>query len=288
MSTVTYTLNLKVKPTVLIDLRHVTPDKFAGKEISEIKDLPVLEGGKKTYLSEIFEISGPLKAPKDPASISIVIEQGSDKFCYVGYKMSNGNIMIKGDVGHFVGYKMRGGNIIIKGNARNYVGAKIKGGTIEVYGDVGHRLGGKLAGEKPGKGMRSGTIIVHGNAGAEVGIGMKKGLIIIEGNAGNLVGADMTGGTIIVKGNCGLYPGTGMVAGRIVIGSKIGGILPSFYVDSLLPSIKVKGITFNKPFMLFLGDVVVNGKGLLYISYEDNKTLLEHYKVLIEEEGIEI
>jgi len=288
LSTITYTLDLKTKPRVLIDLRHVTPNKFASKEISEIKNLPVLEGGKKTRLSEIFEISGPTKAPENPASINIVIEQGSDKFCYVGYKMSNGSILIKGDAGHLIGYKMRGGKIVVKGNARNYVGAKMKGGTIEIHGNVGHRLGGKLVGEKPSKGMRSGTIIVHGNAGSEVGVGMKGGLIVVEGSAGNLVGADMSGGTIIVKESCGLYPGTGMLAGKIVIGREVKGILPSFYVDSLLPSIKVKGIVFNKPFMLFLGDVVVNGRGLLYISYEDNKDLLEYYKELIEERGVEI
>ena len=288
LSVATYVLYLKVKPTVLIDLRHVTPDRLAGKEISEIRDLSILEGGKKTCLSEIFEISGPSRAPKDPASINIVIEGGSDKLCYVGYKMSSGNIMVKGNVGHLVGYKMRGGKIIVKGNARNYVGAKMKGGTIEIHGNVGHRLGSKLVGEKPGKGMRNGTIIVHGNAGSEVGVGMKRGLIMVEGSAGNLVGADMSGGTIIIKENCGLYPGVGMLAGKIVIGKEVGGILPSFYVDSLLPSIKVKGIVFNKQFMLFFGDAVVNGKGLLYISYEDNKALLEHYRILIKEEGVEI
>lgn len=286
--TITYTLYPRIKPNVLIDLRHITPDEFTNKEISKIKDLPVLEGGKRTYLSELFEISGPLKAPKDPALINIVIEEGSDKFCYIGYKMSNGKIVIKGNAGHFIGYKMSGGKIVVEGNARNYVGAKMKGGTIEIYGSVGHRLGGKLVGEKPGKGMKGGTIIVHRDAGAEVGVGMGKGLIVIEGNAGNLVGSDMAGGTIIIKKNCGLYPGTGMLAGKIVIGGEVKGILPSFYVDSLLPSIKVKGIVFSKPFMLFLGDVVVNGRGLLYISYEDNKALLEHYKVLIEEEGVEV
>jgi len=32
----------------------------------------------------------------------------------------------------------------------------------------------------------------------------------------------------------------------------------------------------------------MGGKGLLYISYNDNKELLEHYKSLIEEVGVEL
>jgi len=287
MSTV-YSLYLKIKPVVLIDVRHITPDNFAGKELTGIKNIVVWEGGKKTYLSELFDIEGPEKAPSDPGQITITFETGSNKLCYIGYKMSKGKVHVKGDVGHLVGYKMRGGSIVVEGSARNYVGAKMKDGVIEIYGDVGHRLGSKLPGEKPGKGMRGGTIIVHGNAGSEVGVGMEKGVIIVDGSTGNLVGSEMLGGTIVVKGSCGLYPGAGMSGGRVIIGGKVDAILPSFYVDSVVPSVSIRGIKFDKPFMLFTGDVVVGGKGLLYISYNDNKELLEYYKSLIEEVSIEL
>ncbi|MEM4887826.1 MAG: formylmethanofuran dehydrogenase subunit C [Thermosphaera sp.] len=283
MYSATFSLYFKTKPTVLIDVRHITPDELAGKNLSDIKNIAVWEGGRKTRLSDLFDINGPEKAPVNPEQIVVIFETGSDKLCFIGYRMNGGKIVVKGDAGHLVGYKMKGGSITVEGNARNYVGAKMKDGTIEIQGSVGHRAGGKLPGEKPGKGMKGGTIIVKGNAGSEVGFGMKKGLIIVEGSAGNLTGCDMIGGTIVVKANSGLYPGAGMIGGRIIIGGKVKAISPSFYVDSMVPSLSVRGVKFDKPFMLFLGDAVAGGRGLLYISYEDNKELLEYYRLLIEE-----
>lgn len=284
VSSVTFSLYFKTKPNVLIDVRYITPSEIAGKNLSDIKNIAVWEGGRKTRLSDLFEIIGPDRAPGNPGQIVIVFESGSSKLSFIGYRMSDGKITVKGDAGHLVGYKMKGGSIVVEGNARDYVGAKMKNGTIEIQGKVGNRLGGKLLGEKPGKGMKGGTIIVHGDAGSDVGLGMEKGLIIVEGNAGNLIGSEMIGGTIVVKGDGGLYPGAGMMGGRIIIGRKIKGILPSFYVDSIIPSISVRGIKFDKLFMLFLGDAIAGGKGLLYVSYEDNKELLSYHKLLIEED----
>lgn len=288
MSTATYSLYLKTKPMVLIDARHLTPDEFAGKKLTVIKNTVIREGGRKTSLSELFDVEGPEVAPSDPAQITIIFETGSNKLCFIGYKMSKGKIIVKGDAGHLVGYKMKGGSILVEGNARDYVGAKMRDGTIEIRGNVGHRLGGKLLGEKPGKGMRGGTIIVHGNAGSEIGVGMEKGFILVEGNAGNLTGSDIIGGSIVVKGDSGIYPGAGMIGGRIIIGGRVEALLPSFYVDSFIPSISVKGIKFDKPFMVFLGDIVVGGKGLLYLSYNENTGLLEYYRSLIEDRGVEV
>lgn len=279
---VTYALSLKYVPAVLVDARRITPDQFAGKKLDEIKKIVLLEGGREVRIGELFDIVGPERAPENPGDIEILLKQGSNKLCYLGYRMSGGRIVVEGDVGHFTGYKMRGGSIVVKGNTRNYTGSKMRGGTIEVLGDAGHKLGGKLQGEKPGKGMKGGKIIVHGRAGAEVGVGMRSGTIIIHGDAGNLVGVDMQGGTIVVVGNAGIYPGTNMYAGKIVIGGKVECLLPSFYADAILPSVKAKGIRFDKSFMLFIGDAIVGGRGLLYLSYEDNKALLEPYKELVE------
>lgn len=281
---VTYHLRLKYSPSVPIDARYVSPDAFVNKKIDEISLLKVLEGGKPRTLGELFEIDGPQIAPKDPNDISIIIENSTNKVSFIGYKMSKGSITINGDAGHFIGYKMKGGSIVVHGNARNYLGAKMKDGTIEVFGNAGHWIGAKLLGEKPGKGMKGGTITIHGNAGSEIGSGMKGGTIIIDGNVNDSVGNHMVGGTIIVKGNCGLYPGLRMTGGRIVIAGAIEGILPSFYVDSLIPSLKVKGLVFNKSFLSFIGDALVSGHGLLQVSYDDNKELLEYYRKLIEVE----
>ena len=279
---VTYYLKLKENPSVLIDARSITPDSFAGKRMNEILSLRLLEGGRQITLQDLFDVEGPNEAPKDPGEITIIIERSIDKISFVGYRMSKGNITINGNAGHFIGYKMKGGSIVIHGNVRNYLGAKMKDGTIEVFGNAGHWVGAKLLGEKPGKGMKGGTIMIHGNAGSEIGSGMKGGTIIIDGDVRNSIGNHMVGGTIIVKGNAGLYPGLRMSGGRIVINGLVEALLPSFYADTLIQPLKVKGITFNKSFMSFIGDVLVGGHGLLQVSYDDNKELLEEFRKLLE------
>jgi formylmethanofuran dehydrogenase subunit C len=279
----TYHLRLKEKPTVPIDARAITPDTFAGKRLNEILTLKVLEGGVPRTIQDFFDVEGPAEAPKDPGEIRIIIEGSTNKVSFIGYRMSKGAIEIDGDAGHFIGYRMKGGSITIRGSARNYLGAKMKDGNIEVFGNAGHWVGSKLIGEKPGKGMKGGTIVIHGNAGSEVGSGMGGGTIIVEGGTGNNIGAYITGGTIVVIGNAGLYPGLRMGGGRVVIGGRVEGILPSFYAISYSPSLKVKNVTFNKPFMTFMGDALVGGRGLLQLSYDDNRQLLEYYRKLIEE-----
>uniref|UniRef100_A0A7J3MYG2 formylmethanofuran dehydrogenase n=1 Tax=Ignisphaera aggregans TaxID=334771 RepID=A0A7J3MYG2_9CREN len=278
-----YILKLRSKPNVLTDARNISPDKFVNKKLDEIRNLKIIEGGLPITLDTLFDIDGPSVAPQETKNMEITINNSNDKLCFIGYKMSNGRIIIRGDVGHFIGYKMKGGNITIYGNVRNYLGAKMVNGNIEVHGNVMHRVGSKLHGERPGKGMKGGTIHIHGNAGAEIGWGMKGGTIVVDGSSGNLVGTDMLGGTVIIKGSSGVYPGLRMIGGRIVIGGHIPSILPSFYIDSLVSSLKVKGVVFFKPFATFIGDVLVGGRGFLQISYEDNKHIMDTYKQLVEE-----
>ena len=281
---VVYELTLKNELMVPLDARRVRPDEFIGKTLSEIKAIEVREGNTKVKLSELFDVTGPEKAPDDPNLIEIRLSgKGTNKIRYLGFKMAGGKIVVKGDIGPLAGYKMRDGSIVIEGNARGWLGAKMRNGTIEVFGNAADFVGGKLQGEEPGKGMRKGTIIIHGNAGSNVGAGMAGGTIIIEGNVKHLAGAKMCGGNIIIHGNCGRFAGARMTRGRVVVAGKIDGILPSFYVDSLIPKAKVKKILFEKPFMIFMGDAVVSGMGMLYVSYEDNKDLLSYYEELIRE-----
>lgn len=278
-----YILKLKSKLVTLVDARNISPDKFVDKNLHEIRNLKLFEGSMTTTLDTIFDVEGSSSPHQNVRNIEIIIEGECSKLNFVGYKMNGGKIVVKGDIGHFLGYKMKGGNIVVYGNTRNYTGAKMVDGSIEIYGNAGHRTGSKLHGEKPGKGMRGGTIYVHGNSGSEVGWGMGGGTIIIDGDSGNLVGANMTGGTVIVKRNCGMYVGLRMISGRIVVGSRIQSLLPSFYIDSLIPSVKVKGVTFSKPFAVFIGDVLSGGRGFLQISYEDNKHIVDEYVELLRE-----
>jgi len=284
---VTYTLKLKEKPIVPIEARALKPDKFAGKPIDDIRKLKVLEGNRRVVLEELFDIDGPSTGPKEPQNIEIIITgEGTGKVRYLGYKMTAGKIVVKGDIGPLAGFKMRDGTIIVEGNARSWLGAKMRKGTIEVFGNAGDFVGAKLQGERPGRGMKGGMIIIHGNAGSNIGAGMKGGAIIVEGNAGNLIGTYMTGGSIAVEGNAGSFIGARMSGGKIVVVKKVDGILPSFYVDSIVKSAKVKGRRYEKSFMLFMGDVIVNGRGSLFIAYEENESLLEPYKNIIA--GVEL
>ncbi|MCR6669348.1 MAG: formylmethanofuran dehydrogenase subunit C [archaeon YNP-WB-040] len=280
----TYIVKLKYEPKVPVDARNISPNSFAGKSLNDILKLGILEGGVSVELKDLFDVSGPPNAPGDVNSIEILIEGlGSGKLKYIGYRMSGGRIVVKGDVGHFAGYRMIGGSILIEGKAGSYLGAKMKGGSIEVMKGCGDCVGGKLPGERPGKGMSGGEIVIHGDAGSQIGFGMKGGRIIIDGNAGMLCGLNMMGGTILIQKNCDLYPGARMTAGRVIVGGVVEGILPSFYFDSIVPSVRVGKISMNKPFAVFIADAVVGGRGSVYISLEDNKSLIEQYKDFMEE-----
>ena len=277
-------IKLKTRPTVPIDLRALRPDRVAGLGINNIKNVKVLEGGREIFLEELFDIEAPSTFPQNSENIEIVVAgNGTEKIRFLGYKMNGGKIIVEGDIGHLAGYKMVKGSIVIKGSAGNWLGAKMKGGSIEVFGDVGNFVGAKLLGEKPGKGMKDGTIIIHGNAGSYIGLGMKGGTIIIEKNAGNMVGGYMVGGLILVQGSCGDFIGARMSGGRIIACNKIGGILPSFYIDSIVGEIRARGRVFKKPFALFIGDVLSSGRGTLAIALEENKAILQPFLKLVEE-----
>jgi len=281
--TVLYT-RLKTRVVVPIDLRTLKPDKLAGLGIKDIKNIKVLEGGREALLEELFDIDAPSTLPQNPENIEIVVAgNGTEKIRYLGYKMNGGKITVEGNVGHLVGYKMAKGSIVVKGSTGNWLGAKMKGGSIEIFGNAGNFVGAKLLGEKPGKGMKDGTIIIHGNAGSYIGLGMKGGIIIIENNAGNMVGGYMVGGLILVQGSCGDFIGARMSGGRIIACSKIRGILPSFYIDSIVGEIRARGRVFKKPFALFIGDILSSGRGTLAVALEENKTILQPFLKLVEE-----
>ncbi len=278
-----YKLELKDEVSVLVDVRSIRPDKFAGKTLNEIKDIRVFEGSFKRRLEDLFDIEGPSKACDNASLIKVVISGGRSlsKLMYLGFKMHGGCIEVLGDVGPLAGYKMVDGRLIIHGSARAWLGAKMRGGLIEVYKSASDFIGSKLQGEKPGKGMRGGMIVVHGNAGSNIGVGMKGGVIIIEGSAGNLVGYEMAGGSILVMNGCESFYGARMTGGKIVLNGRVGSIIPSLYIDDIVSKAKVRDYILEKEFALFIGDVLVNGVGRVYISYDDNIDLLTRYIELL-------
>lgn len=278
-----YVFKLRAEPRVHLDVRSLRPDSLAGKELAEIRRIAVYEGNTRVLVEELFDVDGPSKAPQDPQAIELVVTgKGTKKLRFLGYRMSGGTVTVEGDIGPLAGFRMRGGTIRIRGNAGSWLGAKMVNGSIEVEGNAGDFVGAKLQGERPGRGMRGGMIVIRGSAGSSVGAGMGGGAIIVEGSAGNLVGSYMTGGSVLIMGGAGDFAGARMTGGRVVIAGKVAGVLPSFYVDSVVKAAKVKGRKIEKPFVLFMGDVLVNGRGSLFVAYPENEELLKPYVSLIE------
>ncbi len=285
----TVVLSFKQRIDVPVEVRKVRPDVIARlSSPEEIKGLPVWVGNTRTTVGEVFDLSFEGEFTSDPNSITVIFEgQSTSKLRYVGYRMEAGKIEIKGDVGPLAGFRMKGGELVVHGNASDYLGAKMRGGKIEVFGNAGSFIGGKLIGEKYGSGMKGGTIIVHGSAGSYIGHGMKKGDIIVEGSVGNFPGYGMEGGNIVILGDAGLYPGARMSGGRVVIRGRVEDVLCSFYIDDIVKSVKVKNIVINEPFALFIGDIIRDGRGRLFISYERNKHIIEELEHLIHYELVD-
>ncbi len=201
-------LKLKKKLKYRINLDSITPDKLSKKKISTIKSLKINYGKEKKEISIFFSISGKLEK-------GIIFKGQLNKCDYIGNKMKNGEIIIKGDVGDYLGNKMKNGKIIVHGSSSNYTGSSLKNGQILITKNTGDFLGSSIQGEKLG--MSGGVIIIKGNAGHRVGFKMRSGVIYIKKNAKNFIGCQMIAGTIIVKGKVGSNIGLLMKRGTIIL-----------------------------------------------------------------------
>lgn len=212
----------KFKTTIPIFAENISPDKFSGKSLDEIKKIEVFHGNKKKILDDLFEIY------KDEGSDEEILIDGDVSMCReIGKNMTKGKITINGNVGMHLGAYMEGGTIDVQGNADDWLGAEMKGGLIRVKGNVGNFAGGAYYGSN--KGMDGGMIIIEGNAGNEVGRFMALGTIIVKGDVGNFVGVHLKGGTIFVFGKVGARPGAEMHNGSIIIAnSDHPNLLPTF------------------------------------------------------------
>lgn len=188
-----------------VDASSICPDRFLGKSIAEIADLPATCGGREATLGDLFEIDG--LHPEQ-----IVVRGDVRAVEHIGRGMTRGTIAILGDAGPRTGAEMRGGEIVVQGDAADGLGARMDGGRILVEGSAGDYCGG---GEGD-PGQTGGTIVVRGPAGREAGARMRGGMLLALGGVGERVGAEMEGGTIFVAGPLGPQPGAGMVGGTIV------------------------------------------------------------------------
>jgi formylmethanofuran dehydrogenase subunit C len=256
----------------------INPDIFYGKTPKEIEELRLWEGNKQKKLGELFKVE-ETKMENPEGKEIITINGNVSKVRRIGAGMKSGEIIVHGDVGMHLGEEMKGGKIIVHGNVGGWAGSMMKGGVIEIHGNVGDYLGAPYRGSS--EGMRGGKIVVYGNVGNEAGAYMKNGLIKIYGNAGQFLGLRMRDGTIYVEKDSGGRVGACMKGGKIVISGFLEFVLPTFTIDSIKEKVKIEeGETVAGPFYLFLGDLVENGEGKLYVFKEKNPHL-SHYERLL-------
>jgi len=256
----------------------INPDIFQGKTCEEIEALKVWEGNKQKKLGELFKIEEIRIG--NPLEKTVVTIQGDvSKVRRIGAYMTNGEILIHGNVGMHLGEEMRDGKTTVHGNVGGWTGSMMKGGTIEIHGDAGDYLGAPYRGSS--EGLRGGKITVYGNVGNEVGAHMRKGVIKIYGSAGQFVGLRMHDGTIYVQKDSEGRTGACMTDGKIVVGGFLESVLPTFTIDSVKAKVKIEeGEAVEGPFYLFQGDLTENGNGKLYVSKEKNPHLSTYEKFL--------
>jgi len=252
----------------------INPDIFQGKTIEEISNLSVWEGNKERKLCELFEIETTSATSPD-----ITINGNVIKVKRIGWGMTQGEVVVNGNVGMHLGKKMSGGKIVVNGNTEGWTGSQMKGGLIEITGNAGDYLGSPYRGSTVG--MRKGKIIVHGNVGNDAAIYMKSGIIQIHGNAGSFMGFRMTGGVIHVTKNAGTRLGACMTGGKIVVSGTLENIMPTFALELIKGKVKIEtGEKAVGPFYLFLGDLAETGKGKLFLSKEKNPQLVQYERFL--------
>lgn len=256
----------------------ISPDVFQDKKIEQIEKLKLWEGNKEMKLGELFKVE-EAKTSEASENTSITIQGDVSKVRKICANMTNGEIVINGDVGMHLGEEMKSGKITANGNVGGWAGSMMKGGTIEVYGNAGDYLSAPYRGCN--EGMHGGKIIVHGNVGSEAGAHMKKGLIKIYGNAGQFVGFRMCNGLIYVQKDCEGRAGACMTQGTVTIGGFMESVLPTFSIENVKMKVKIEeGEVVEAPFYLFLGDLAENGRGKLYVAKERNPQLSCYEKFL--------
>lgn len=261
-------LSLRQRPEQRLDLSPLVPHLLAGKNAAEIARIELATTRVPVTVGDAFRVRmGDARA--------IRIENACDRLDQIGLGMTEGEIMVEGDVGIRAGRAMAGGRLTIRGNAGPWAASGMTGGAIEISGDADEHLGGPLAGETVG--MRGGLVIVRGDVGERAGDRLRRGMILVEGRAGPYAGARMIAGTLVVRRKTGALPGYLMRRGTIVLGEGADAMSPTFVdcgVHDLLALRLMAGLVANfspalashlrRPRRRLAGDMAILGKGEIF------------------------
>ena len=263
-------MKLKKKPDFPLEAESISPDQFVGKTLADIKKLVVYHGNEAVTLGDYFDISGSNGEIKD---LTIIIDGDLSNVKRIGEGMSDGEIIVNGNVGMHIGNNMSGGKIIVNGNADDWAGAMLKGGELEINGDAGNYVGSAYRGFW--QGMSNGTIRVKGKVGIESMLwarsskGANQFPFLYCGSAGQFIGVHSHGATIIVEGNCDRCAGADQAWGIIVVKGKVSRILSSYKRMGEVKEIELpNGDKITGKFIEYSGDHSVKKEtnGRLYIA----------------------
>jgi formylmethanofuran dehydrogenase subunit C len=107
------------------------------------------------------------------------------------------------------------GEVVVDGNLGRDAGAEMAGGSVEVTGDAGSGAGG--APLEARRGMTGGELVVHGSVGSDAGSRMRRGLVVIGCDAGADTGFGMIAGSVIILGGATGEVGLWSKRGSIVV-----------------------------------------------------------------------
>lgn len=204
------TLTSDYQDNVPLEVDSVLPKAVRDLTSSQIGALKIWRGKRQHRLDDFFQVSS---APQ--SSPTTIIWQGNLAAVQrIGQAMTEGKMIVRGNVGDHLGAQLNGGTIEVHGDAGDFVGTSMQGGTITVRGSVGDHLGTCLPGAK--RGMNRGTILVQGDAGCGVGQLMRRGTIVVGGQSGEGCGWNLIAGTILVLGGTTGLLGVEMRRGTIV------------------------------------------------------------------------
>lgn len=171
------------------DLGLVLAGSWTGLGPAELSRRPVrLEGGASVPLGELFDLTG------SPAA-RIRFQGDLARADRLAAGLTEGQVVVEGDIGDDLGMGMAGG-------------------SVELHGSAGARAGGAAGDAR--RGMTGGELIIRGDAGPEPGTRMRRGLLVVTGDVAGQAGPGMIAGSVIVFGNPGPAPGRWSKRGSIV------------------------------------------------------------------------
>ena len=206
-------------PGVRVDLSALCPALAAGATLAELAHMTMAgPAGTAIKLGDAFALRGACCG-------DLVIEGSHPGLGGVGAGLTDGKLIVEGDVGDRAGAGMLGGALTVRGSAGAYLAYGMRGGVVHVTRKAGDFVGGVGTGKRFG--MTGGCVIVEGDIGARAGDKMRRGLVLARGRIGAAAGSRMIGGTIIAEGGFGPHAGQAMRRGTL-IGPSVEGISATF------------------------------------------------------------